>query len=187
LQRDTVLSFMIYIMLLLLSTRRPPGSKILLRPKWQHWVRPKTGPDFSVLVAYPITVAIYSALQLLSLCCNVTRGVDGKPSPHAQAMSPLKTLQPPLPSTIRTLLGCHPSPPTHMSSRMVDADEGNSSHSLTCCPAALPEDLFPSSLRPPAPEPGLIRLPQPRFIGHANARRRYPSIRISNWRVEILH
>jgi hypothetical protein len=74
-------------------------------------------------------------------------------------------------------LDCHPSHFTHMPIRLATVDEGLSPGSLNSCPAILPEDLLPSTLRPPAHRPYFIRLLEPRFVGHANGRRRYCSIK----------
>ena len=84
-----------------------------------------------------------------------------------------------------TPLDCHPPHPTHMPTRLVDADEGLSPDSLTSCPAILPPEILPPALRPPAHKPDFIRLLEPRFVGHNNGRRRYSSIRkiqIGEWK-----
>jgi hypothetical protein len=71
-----------------------------------------------------------------------------------------------------------------MPTRFVAADEGNSLDSLTSCPAVLPKDPLPSLIRPSAHKLNLIRLLEPKFVGHLNPRRRYSwieKIQIGEW------
>jgi hypothetical protein len=77
------------------------------------------------------------------------------------------------PTLIHTPLDFHPPLPTHMPTCLIGVDEGVSTDSLTSCPAILPDEILPSVLRPPAYKPDLIRLLEPRFVGHTNGRRRY--------------
>jgi hypothetical protein len=129
----------------------------------------------------------YRALKLLSL---LERNNGGRWDTITADFGnkPIKPFTPPSPldhqDTTRLPI-CPPPPPTHMPIRMVDANEGNSFVSLTPCPAVLPEDLLPSSLRPPARKPNFIRILEPRFIGHTNARCRFSSIekiQIGEWK-----
>jgi hypothetical protein len=72
-----------------------------------------------------------------------------------------------------------------MTTRRVDADEGLDYSSLTCCPAALPEDILPTELRPPTHKPEFIRILEPRLVGHTSSRRKYSSchiIHIGEWK-----
>jgi hypothetical protein len=59
----------------------------------------------------------------------------------------------------------------------VDADERLDHFSLTPCPAALPENILPTQVRPPAHKPDIIILLEPRLVSHTSSRRRYSVIR----------
>jgi hypothetical protein len=64
-----------------------------------------------------------------------------------------------------------------MPTRLVVADEGLSTDSLTSCHAIVPDEILPSVLRPPAHKPDFIRLLKPKFVGHTSDRRRHSSIK----------
>jgi hypothetical protein len=72
-----------------------------------------------------------------------------------------------------------------MPTRLVDANEGLSSYSLTSCLAILPDEILRSILKTPANKPDIIMLLEPRFVCHTNGRRRYSSIRkihVGEWK-----
>jgi hypothetical protein len=85
-------------------------------------------------------------------------------SPSNNSPLPLSST-PPMTTILLTMLTCLPT--------LIDADEDNSTDSLTPCHVVLCEDLLPSSLQPHAHKADFIRLLEPMFVGHWNARRRY--------------
>jgi hypothetical protein len=77
-----------------------------------------------------------------------------------------------------------------MPTRVVAADERLSPDSLTSCHVILPAEILPSALIPPAHKPDFIRLPELRFVGHTNGRRRHSSIKriqIGEWKYYTDH
>jgi hypothetical protein len=77
-----------------------------------------------------------------------------------------------------------------MPTRLVVANEGLSPDSLTSCLAIVLTEILPPALRPPAHNPDVIRLLEPRYVGHTNGRRRYSSIKqiqIGEWKYYTDH
>jgi hypothetical protein len=66
---------------------------------------------------------------------------------------------------------------SQINTRKVDADEALDYFYLIRCPAVLSEGVMLTQLRPLAHKPYLIRLLEPRLVGHTSSRRRYSSIR----------